>query len=53
MTHANANEILTLDEVAAYPRVRKETVYRLARQGQKPNVKLSNTRPFYRAELHR
>ncbi len=46
-------EILTLDEVAAYLKAGKKTVYRLAQQGQIPGFKLGGTWRFRRAELDR
>jgi excisionase family DNA binding protein len=53
MTDADADEILTLDEVATYLKAGKKTVYRLAQQGQIPGFKLGGTWRFRRAELHR
>ncbi len=44
-------EILTLDEVAAYPKVSKRTVYRLVQKGEIPGVKLGGTWRFRRSEL--
>lgn len=44
-------EILTLDEVAAYLRAGKRTVYRLAQQGEIPAFKLGGTWRFRRSEL--
>ena len=46
-------EILTLDEVAAYLKAGKKTVYRLAQQGQIPGSKLGGTWRFRRTELDR
>ncbi len=46
-------EILTLDEVAAYLKAGKKTVYRLAQQGQLPGFKLGGTWRFRRTELDR
>ena len=46
-------EILTLDEVAAYLKAGKKTVYRLAQQGQIPSFKLGGTWRFRRTELDR
>lgn len=46
-------EILTLDEVAAYLKAGKKTVYRLAQQGQIPAFKLGGTWRFRRSELDR
>jgi excisionase family DNA binding protein len=46
-------EILTLDEVAAYLKAGKKTVYRLAQQGQIPSFKLGGTWRFRRIELDR
>lgn len=46
-------EILTLDEVAAYLKAGKKTVYRLAQQGQIPGFKLGGTWRFRRSELDR
>lgn len=53
MTDPDADEFLTLDEVAAYLKAGKKTVYRLAQQGQIPAFKLGGTWRFRRAELHR
>ena len=44
-------EILTLDEVAAYLKAGKRTVYRLAQKGEIPAFKLGGTWRFRRAEL--
>ena len=44
-------EILTLDEVAAYLKAGKRTVYRLAQQGEIPAFKLGGTWRFRRSEL--
>lgn len=52
MTDADG-EILTLDEVAAYLKAGKKTVYRLAQQGQIPGFKLGGTWRFRRIELDR
>lgn len=46
-------EILTLDEVAAYLKAGKKTVYRLAQQDQIPGFKLGGTWRFRRTELDR
>jgi excisionase family DNA binding protein len=40
-----------LDEVAAYLKAGKKTVYRLAQQGQIPGFKLGGTWRFRRTEL--
>ena len=45
--------ILTLDEVAAYLKAGKRTVYRLAQQGDIPAFKLGGTWRFLRTELDR
>ncbi len=47
------DEILTLDEVAAYLKAGKRTVYRLAQQGDIPAFKLGGTWRFRRTELDR
>ena len=47
------NEILTIDEVAAYLKAGKRTVYRLAASGQLPAFKLGGTWRFHRGELDR
>jgi excisionase family DNA binding protein len=47
------SEILTLDEVAAYLKAGKRTVYRLAQKGEIPAFKLGGTWRFRRAELNR
>lgn len=52
MTDADG-EILTLDEVAAYLKAGKKTVYRLAQEGQIPGFKLGGTWRFRRTELDR
>lgn len=48
-----SNEILTLEEVAAYLKAGRRTVYRLAANGQIPAFKLGGTWRFHRAELDR
>ena len=45
------DEILTIDEVAAYLKAGKRTVYRLASSGRIPAFKLGGTWRFRRAEL--
>ncbi len=45
------DEILTLDEVAAYLKAGKRTVYRLAASGKLPAFKLGGTWRFRRADL--
>ena len=52
MTEAEG-EILTLDEVAAYLKAGKRTVYRLAQKGEIPAFKLGGTWRFRRSELDR
>ena len=47
----DTGEIFTLDEVAAYLKVGKRTVYRLAASGKLPAFKLGGTWRFRRAEL--
>ena len=47
------DEILTLDEVAAYLKAGKRTVYRLAQKGEVPAFKLGGTWRFRRSELDR
>lgn len=44
-------EILTLEEVAAYLKAGKRTVYRLAQEGKIPAFKLGGGWRFRRAEL--
>ena len=46
-------EILILEEVAAYLKAGKRTVYRLAQQGAIPAFKLGGSWRFRRAELDR
>ena len=46
-------DILTLEEVAAYLKAGKRTVYRLAQQGGIPAFKLGGTWRFRREELDR
>ena len=45
------DKILTIDEVAAYLKAGKRTVYRLASSGKIPAFKLGGTWRFRRAEL--
>lgn len=45
------DEILTIDEVAAYLKAGKRTVYRLAASGQIPAFNLGGTWRFRRGEL--
>lgn len=47
----NDGEILTLDEVAAYLKAGKRTVYRLAQKDEIPAFKLGGTWRFRRSEL--
>ena len=44
-------EILTLDEVAAFLKAGKRTVYRFAQNGEIPAFKLGGTWRFRRSEL--
>lgn len=46
-------DILTLDEVAAYLKAGKRTVYRLAANGEIPAFKLGGTWRFRRSDLDR
>ena len=48
---AQREEILTLDEVAAYLKAGKRTVYRLAANGGLPAFKLGGTWRFRKADL--
>jgi excisionase family DNA binding protein len=52
-THMNeaSDEILTIEEVAAYLKAGRRTVYRLAANGQIPAFKLGGTWRFRRIEL--
>lgn len=45
------DEILTIEEVAAYLKAGKRTVYRLAAGGQLPAFKLGGTWRFRRGDL--
>ena len=45
------DEILTIDEVAAFLKAGKRTVYRLAASGEIPAFKLGGTWRFRRSEL--
>lgn len=47
----NAGEIFTLDEVAAYLKVGKRTVYRLAAAKKIPAFKVGGTWRFRRQEI--
>lgn len=46
-------DILTLDEVAAYLKAGKRTVYRLAANGEIPAFKLGGTWRFRKSDLER
>lgn len=46
-------DILTLDEVAAYLKAGKRTVYRLAADGKLPGFKLGGTWRFRRSDLEK
>lgn len=46
-------DILTLEEVAAYLKVGKRTIYRLAASGEMPAFKLGGTWRFSKADLER
>ena len=48
-----SGEILTIEEVAAYLKAGRRTVYRLAANGQIPAFKLGGVWRFRRAELER
>jgi excisionase family DNA binding protein len=48
---AQSDEILTIDEVAAYLKTGKRTVYRLAAAHKIPAFKLGGTWRFRRSEL--
>ena len=50
MSH-QPDEILTIDEVAAYLKAGKRTVYRLAANGKLPAFKLGGTWRFRRGDL--
>lgn len=45
------SEILTLEQVAAFLKASKKTVYRLAQNGEVPAFKLGGSWRFRRAEL--
>ncbi|PZO07988.1 MAG: DNA-binding protein [Lysobacteraceae bacterium] len=47
------SEILTMDEVAAFLKAGKKTVYRLAQKGEIPGFKLGGTWRFPRRDLDR
>ncbi|WP_233237185.1 helix-turn-helix domain-containing protein [Bordetella sp. LUAb4] len=47
------DEILTIEEVAAYLKAGRRTVYRLTANGQIPAFKLGGTWRFRRTELDR
>jgi excisionase family DNA binding protein len=44
-------EVLTLDEVAAYLRLSKKTIYRMAKSGQLPAFKAAHNWRVRRADL--
>lgn len=50
---ATDGEILTLEEVAAFLKAGKRTVYRFAQSGEIPAFKLGGTWRFRRSELER
>lgn len=50
-TSDQPDEILTIDEVAAYLKAGKRTVYRLAANGKLPAFKLGGTWRFRRGDL--
>lgn len=47
------DEILTIDEVAAYLKAGKRTVYRLSASGKLPAFKLGGTWRFRRGDLEK
>lgn len=47
------DDILTIDDVAAFLKAGKRTVYRLAANGEIPGFKLGGTWRFRRSELDR
>ncbi len=47
------DEILTIDEVAAYLKLAKKTAYRLASEGKLPGFKVGGSWRFKRADLER
>jgi len=49
--HEQPDEILTIEEVAAYLKAGRRTVYRFAASGQIPAFKLGGTWRFRRVEL--
>lgn len=49
----SSGEILTLEEVAAFLKAGKRTVYRFAQNGDIPAFKLGGTWRFRRSELER
>jgi excisionase family DNA binding protein len=51
--NGQSDEILTIEEVAAYLKAGRRTVYRLAANGQIPAFKLGGTWRFRRTELDR
>ena len=53
VTAPAADEIFTLDEVSAFLKAGKRTVYRLAQSGEIPAFKLGGTWRFRRSELDR
>lgn len=47
----SASELLTVDEVAPIVRLHKVTVYRKAREGEIPSVKIGRKRLFRRSAI--
>jgi excisionase family DNA binding protein len=47
----NTSALLTLDEIAAFLAVSRDTVYRMAQRGKIPAVKVGNQWRFARAEV--
>ena len=45
--------IMTLDEVARYLRVHRSTVYRMAREGSIPSMKVANQWRFHKNRIDR
>jgi excisionase family DNA binding protein len=53
MAEADRSDILTLDEVAAFMKAGKRTIYRLAASGEIPAFKLGGTWRFRKVDLER
>lgn len=47
------NDVMTIDDLSAYPKLSKSTVYRLAQAGEIPGQKVGRTWRFLRRSIDR